>query len=236
MRTEILERNKTSEVNSQVEMKNPADCETPVVIAQSLTIAKRFHSMIAYFEANKKWIIELRKRFGVSQGQPGQTLNIEGNDLLWKDFVTNYFHVTPRWMNELLSINEKPETNPKAIEDKPLYRRGFEAGRRSVEGAAEIDRKIAKIAENEKEIAELKTKLRAAKTLGYKNMLSKLIEAVISENAGLPATPAARLAQNFRQQMVELDKSMASAPPASAVTQKKQSRLTQAARTFSETA
>ena len=239
MRTELLERNKTSEVNSQVVMKNPADCETPVVIAHSLLIAKRYHSMAAYFEVNKTWIIELRKRFGVTQGQPGQTLNIEGNDILWKNFVTNFFHVTVRWMNELLAINEiteKPVPNPKPVEEKPLYQKGFEAGRQSVAGTAEIDRKTAKIANNEKEIVELKTKLKAAKTLGYKDMLAKLIQATLKENEGLPDTPATRLARNFREQMEKLEASAPAATQELEADQKIEPQKTHVARKLSESA
>jgi hypothetical protein len=140
MRTPRGEQNgKTSELNSQVLNANPSKCETEVVIAQSLRIAKRFHSMIAFFEVHKPWIIELRNRFEVSQGQAGKTLNIEGDNIYWRQFVENYFNVSLRWMNELLGINEKatPSLNPKPDEEKPLYQRGYQAGRRSVEGVDE---------------------------------------------------------------------------------------------------
>ncbi len=205
---QVKQKGKTSEVTSEVLMGNPSDCQTEVVIAQSLKIAKRFHSMLAFFEVHKTWIIELRGRFGVSQGQAGKTLNIEGNNIYWREFVDNYFNVSLRWMNELLGINEEPQPHPtpKPDEGKPLYQRGFQAGRQSVEGVAEIDRKIedginlkyaAKIVELEKE-------LRASKTFSYKAMLAKLIAEVEKAGEGLPVS-LTRLANNLREQMETLD-------------------------------
>ena len=214
---QVKQNNKTSEVNSQVLKDNPSDCETGVVIAQSLKIAKRFHSMIAFFEVHKTWIIELRGRFGVSQGQAGKTLNVEGNNIYWREFVENYFNVSLRWMNELLGINEQPQPNPnpKPDTEKALYQRGFQAGCQSVEGATEIDRKIEDVInlKYETKIVELEKELRASKTLSYKAMLAKLLEAVEKEGERLPVS-LTRLANNLREQLEKLDK------PTSAMTQK----------------
>ena len=218
MRPKQLKQNSTtSEVTSEVLKGNPSDCETEVVIAQSLKIARRFHSMIAFFEVHKAWIIELRGRFGVSQGQAGKTLNIEGNNIYWREFVENYFNVSLRWMNELLGTNEEPEPNPnpKPDEEKPLYQRGFQAGRQSVEGGAEIDRKIEEgiNLKYEAKIAELEKELRASKTLSYKTMLAKLIAEVEKVGEKLPVS-LTRLAHHFREQLEKLDK------PTPAVTMK----------------
>jgi hypothetical protein len=240
MRPQLLQQNETSELTSQVVERNPADCETQVVIAQSLTIARRCHSVAAYFEVNKPWIIELRQRFEVSQGQPGHTLNIEGNDILWREFVETYFGISLRWMNELLQIIEKPEPSPKPIEEKPLYQKGFEAGRHSVEGTAEIDRKLndyeTKIAGLEKQIAELKTRLKAAKTRGHTTMLSKLIEAVLKEHEGLPDTPTTLLARNLRTQMEQEAESTPDVTQKIAVVQTKQTRRRQGTQGLYESA
>lgn len=214
---QVRPNGKTSEVSSQVLKANPSECKTEVVIAQSLKIAKRFHSMKAFFEVNKQWIVELRKRFEVSQGQAGKTLNVEGKDIYWRQFVEDYCNVSLRYMNELLEINEKPtpNPNPKPDKEKPLYQRGFQAGRQSVEGVAEIDRKI----ENginlkyEAKIAELERELRASKTLSYKAMLAKLLEEVEKVGEKLPVS-LTRLANNLRGQLEKLDK------PTTAVTQK----------------
>jgi hypothetical protein len=218
---------KTSEVNSQVLKDNPSDCETGVVIAQSLKIAKRFHSMKAFFEAKKHWIVELRKRFEVSQGQAGKTLNVEGKDIYWRQFVEDYCNVSLRYMNELLGINEKPtpNLNPKPDEEKPLYQQGFQAGRQTVEGVAEIDRKIEDgiNLKYEAKIVELEKELRASKTLSYKAMLAKLLEAVEKEGERLPVS-LTRLANNLREQLEKLDK------PTSAMTQ----RITVASEKFPE--
>ena len=208
---------KTSEVSSQVLKANPSECETEVVIAQSLRIAKRFHSMKAFFEVNKQWIAELRKRFDVRQGQAGKTLKVEGKDIYWRQFVEDYCNVSLRWMNELLGINEQaqPNPNPKPDKEKPLYQRGFQAGRQSVEGVAEIDRKIEDGINRKYEvkIVELQKELRAAKTMTYKSMLVKLLEALEKEGERLPVS-LTRLSNNLREQLEKLDK------PTSAVTQK----------------
>jgi hypothetical protein len=237
---QVQEQDRTSEVTSQVVERNPADCELEIVIAKSLTFAKRYHSMTAYFEKGKPWIVELRQRFGVSQGQPGHTLNIEGNDIHWREFVETYFAVSLRWMNELLAIEEKPESNPKPIEEKPLYQKGFSAGRKSVEGAAEIDRKVesyeTKIAELEKEIAELKTRLKATKNRGHTTMLSKLIEAVLKEHEGLPDTPTTLLARNLRTQMEQQAEYTPDVTRKLAMVQAKQTRRTQGTQCLYESA
>ncbi|MGA8607997.1 MAG: hypothetical protein WB616_14015 [Candidatus Sulfotelmatobacter sp.] len=206
---QVKQKGKTSEVASEVLKGNPSDCETEVVIAQSLKIAKRVHSVIGFVAIHKEWIIELRKRFGVSQGQAGKTLNIEGKDIYWHQFVKDYFNVSCRWMNELLGIKEKSKPNPKRKrdEEKPLYQRGFQAGRQSVEGVAEIDRKIGDgiNLKYETRIVELEKELRASKTLSYKAMLAKLIAEVEKSGEGVPVS-VTRLAQNLREQMEKLDK------------------------------
>jgi hypothetical protein len=210
------EQNETSEVTSQVLTDNPADCKTEVIITQSLLVAKRFHSMIAYFEANKMWIVELRSRFGVTQGRAGQPLNIEGRNILWSEFVASYFNVSLRWMNELLEIKEKPEPSPKPIEDKPLFQKGYAAGRQSVEGAAEIDRKIAEGIDHkyEAKIADLKKESRVANALPCMKMLIRLMEAI--EN-GDDQVSLNRLVHNFRQRMKKLDEPSPAVTPAIAV-------------------
>ncbi|HYW40221.1 MAG TPA: hypothetical protein VE957_19100 [Terriglobales bacterium] len=87
-----------------------------IVVFQSLALAEEWRTFKKFFDENKHWLVELKKRMGCKQGVEGKKMNFNGAMLTWNEFVAAYMKVTPAYMRMLLG--EKPEKK-ESSGDKP---------------------------------------------------------------------------------------------------------------------
>jgi hypothetical protein len=187
-------------------LKDASDLTSDAVIAKVLVIAKDFRTAKRLVEDNKHVILKLREMFGVSQGSAGKKLDIEGNQIYWETFVTSYFGCTTRWMNELLGVKkEVPETATKPDSEKPLWKKGFQAGRESTPGHEDIQKAIEEgiNGKYEVKIVELEKKLESS-SVTYKSMLVKLLDEIETVGEKVPAS-LTQLAKNMRLELPKPD-------------------------------
>jgi hypothetical protein len=78
-----------------------------IVVMQCIAIAEQWRTFKQWFDQNKKWLVELKKRMGARQGFAGKKMNFNGGMLTWGEFVDRHMDVSQRYMRELLG--EKPE-------------------------------------------------------------------------------------------------------------------------------
>jgi hypothetical protein len=182
--------------------KDASELTSDTVIAKVLVIANEFRTAKKLVEDNKHVILKLREMFGVSQGSAGKKLDIEGNQIYWETFVTSYFGCTARWMNELLGVKkEAPAT--KLDSEKPLWKKGFQAGRESTPGHEDIQNAIEEgiNGKYEVKIVELEKKLEGS-SVTYKSMLVKLLDEIEKVGEKVPVS-LTQLAKNMRLELTK---------------------------------
>jgi len=127
----------TCEVEAQQEEQcdferlQPGDQTGEMVIMYSLVVAKSFAQLWA---EGGKWLIELKARFGVRQGTRGKQLTVEANLMYWDQFCDIYLHTTAENFKNVVAREKNPPAK-KRDEDKPLWCRGYAAGKRDAENA-----------------------------------------------------------------------------------------------------
>jgi len=189
---------KTSEVTSEV------------LIKQILVIAAKFRTAKKLVEDNKQQILKLREMFGVSKGQAGKKLNIEGNLIYWETFVQEYFGITTRWMNELLGVKREPTgSTKKRDEEKPLYQKGYSVGRESVSNTEEVQKAIKDGINRKYEVqmVELEKKLKG-NSVDYQSRLVRLLDEIEKVGEKVPVY-LTQLAKKFREEIQGKAKSVA---------------------------
>lgn len=160
---------------------------------------KNFTTAKELIGENKQQILKLREAFGVSQGQSGKKLDVEGNTIYWSEFVETYFGCSQRWMNEQLGV--KKDSAPgekKRDQESPLWKKGFSAGRESVTNAEEIQAQIKEGVNKkyERQIFELEKKGK------HRTMLVKLLDEIEKVGDKVPVT----LTQTAKKMREELEK------------------------------
>jgi hypothetical protein len=176
-------------------------------LTKVLSVAKQFATAKDAVADNKDVILKLREEFGVKKGSAGRKLNIEGNLITWETFVKEYFHITTQWMDMLLGVktrkSETDETKPD--NEKPLYKKGFAAGRESSANndvEAEIREGVNK--KYEREIADLKSKQQRVATTeaNHRRMLIKLLAEIEKVGDKVPVA----LSQLAKKMQADLEK------------------------------
>jgi hypothetical protein len=182
----------------KTKQKDTLELTSDVVIAKVLVIAKEFRTAKKLVEDNKHVILKLREMFGVSQGSAGKKLDIEGEQIYWKTFVTSYFGCTTRWMNELLGVT-KEALAAKPDSEKPLWKKG----RESTPGHEDIQTAIEKgiNGKYEGKIVELEKKLEGS-SVTYKSMLVKLLDEIEKVGEKVPIS-LTQLAKNMRLELTK---------------------------------
>lgn len=119
------------EEQSSFERLDPAKQSDEVVIMYGVMVAKSFSQL--WTECGK-WLVELKVRFGVRQGTRGRQLNVEGNLIYWDEFCEFYLNTTADNFKNIAAREKNPPVKKKD-EDKPLYKKGYAAGKQSAENA-----------------------------------------------------------------------------------------------------
>jgi hypothetical protein len=88
-----------------------------VVIYQCIYIGEAWRTFKAWFDENKHWLVELKKRMGVKQGDEGKKMNFNGVMLTWTEFVQKHFGINVSYMRRLM--DEKPERKAPDDSDTP---------------------------------------------------------------------------------------------------------------------
>ena len=82
-----------------------------IVVMQCIAIAEQFRTFKQWFDENKKWLVELKKRMGARQGVAGKKMKFSGVMLTWGEFVDRHMDVSQRYMRELLGETPEPKDN-----------------------------------------------------------------------------------------------------------------------------
>lgn len=101
----------------------PEQATDEQVVARCVQIAKSFAD---FWNENKQWLLELKKRFQVRQGSRGIQLKVEGVQMHWDEFVAEYLHSTTENIRQLVK-REKEENTQTPDEQKPRYKKGWKA-------------------------------------------------------------------------------------------------------------
>jgi hypothetical protein len=90
-----------------------------IIVYQCIHIAEQWRTFRAWFDENRAWLIELKKRMGARQGVEGKKMDFNGVMLTWSEFVERHMKVTARWMRELLGEKPEPKDNSTGQDEKP---------------------------------------------------------------------------------------------------------------------
>jgi hypothetical protein len=89
-----------------------------VVVYQCIHIAEQWRTFRAWFDENRAWLIELKKRMGARQGVEGKKMDFNGAMLTWSEFVERHMKVSARWMRALLGEKPEPKGNSKGHHER----------------------------------------------------------------------------------------------------------------------
>jgi hypothetical protein len=92
-----------------------------IVVFQSLALAERWRTFKNFFDENKHWLVELKKRMGARQGVVGKKFLFNGVHLSWTEFVQHYMKVTPAYMRMLLGEKPEPKEDDGEKPEKKVY-------------------------------------------------------------------------------------------------------------------
>lgn len=99
------------------------------VIVECSRIAKSFAEL---WETESKWILKLRDLAGYKQGSRGTQFKMDGKLIYFDEYVTEYLHTTTDNIRKLVQRENTP-TAPRPDVDKPLFKKGFQAGQKAAE-------------------------------------------------------------------------------------------------------
>lgn len=92
-----------------------------IVVFQSLALAEKWRTFKKFFDENKHWLVELKKRMGARQGVEGKKFLFNGVHLSWTEFVQHYMKVTPAYMRMLLGEKPEPKEDDGEKPEKKVY-------------------------------------------------------------------------------------------------------------------
>ena len=101
----------------------PEQATDEQVVAHCVQAVKSFAE---FWNDNKQWLMELKKRFQVRQGSRGIQLKVEGVQMYWDKFCATYLHATADNIRQLTK-REKKRGASKPDEEKALYKKGWKA-------------------------------------------------------------------------------------------------------------
>src|ERR1700756_3127643 len=89
-----------------------------IVVFQSLALAEQWRTFKKFFDKNKHWLVELKKRMGARQGVEGKKFLFNDARLSWTEFVQDHMKVTPAYMRMLLGGKPEPKGNSKGQHER----------------------------------------------------------------------------------------------------------------------
>lgn len=92
-----------------------------IVVFQSLALAEKWRTFKKFFDENKHWLVELKKRMGARQGVEGKKFLFNGVHLSWTEFVQHYMKVTPAYLRMLLGEKSEPKEDDDEKPEKKVY-------------------------------------------------------------------------------------------------------------------
>jgi hypothetical protein len=116
------------------------DKETLTLIADVIAAADEFRPVHQKLKdvvsAHRTKITLLKSKFGIRMGHAGHRVVVGNSAMMWEEFVTHYFGVTPRRLNQLLDV--KDDKSDLTIvqtpdEEKSLFKKGVATAERKHE-------------------------------------------------------------------------------------------------------